>query len=51
MNNILEKHVPFNKIIKYKLKFKTDTWIHTVLQKSVSNKDKIFKNYIKKRLI
>ena len=49
MNNILNKHAPFKKIIKYKLKFKTKPWITPALQKSISIKNKIFKNYIKKK--
>ena len=50
MNNILDKHAPFKKITKYELKFKTRPWITTaILQKSLSIKNKILKNYIKKK--
>ena len=49
MNNILDKHGPFKKIIKYKLKFKTKPLITPALQKSISIKNKIFKNYTKKK--
>ena len=49
MNNILNKHATFKKIIKYKLKFKTKPWINPALQKSISIKNKIFRNYIKKK--
>ena len=34
---------------KYKLKFRTKPWITPALQKSISIKNKIFKNYIKKK--
>ena len=47
MNNILDKHAPFKKITKYKLKFRTKPWITPALQKFISIKNKIFKNYIK----
>ena len=49
MNNILDKHALFKKIIKYKLKFRTKPWITPALQKSIFIKNKIFKNYIKKK--
>ena len=49
MNNILDKHTLFNKIAKYKLKFKTKLWITTALQKSISIKNEIFYNYFKKK--
>ena len=49
INNILDKHAPFQKITKYKLKFKTKPKITTVLQKSISSKVNILKNYIKKK--
>ena len=50
MSNILDKHAPFKKITKYKLKSRTKPWITTpALQESISIKNKIFKNYIKKK--
>ena len=49
INNILDKHGPFKKITKYKLKFRTKPWITSALQKSISIKNKIFKNHIKKK--
>ena len=49
INNILDKYPPFQKITKYKLKFKTKPWITTVLQKCISSKINILKNYIKKK--
>ena len=49
MNNILDKLALFKKITKYNLKFRAKPWIAPALYKSVSIKDKIFKNYIKKK--
>ena len=49
MNNILHKHAPFKKITKYKIKFRAKPWITPALQKSIFIKNKIFKNYIKKK--
>ena len=46
MNDLLEKHAPFIKISKYKLKFKTKPWITAALQKSISIKNALFKRYI-----
>ena len=46
MNDLLDKHAPFKKISKYKLKFKTKPWITAALQKSISIKNSLFKNYI-----
>ena len=47
MNDLLDKHAPFKKISKYKLKFKTKPWITPPLQKSISIKNALFKRYIK----
>ena len=47
MNDILDKHTPFKKISKYKLKFKTKPWITAALQKPISIKNYLFKKYIK----
>ena len=47
MNNTLDKHAPLKKTTKYKLKFRTKPWINPALQKSISIKNKMFKNYIK----
>ena len=49
ISNILDKHGLFKKITKYKLKSKTKPWITPALQESISIKNKIFKNYIKKK--
>ena len=46
MSKILGKHSPLKKLTEYKLKFKTKPWITSVLQKSISLKNKIFKCYI-----
>ena len=47
VNDLLDKHVPFKKISKYKLKFKTKPWITAALQKSISIKNSVFKKCIK----
>ena len=47
MNDLLDKHAPFKKISKYKLKFKTKPWITAALQKPISIKNTLFKRYIK----
>ena len=46
-NDLLDKHVPFKKISKYKLTFRTNPWITAALQKSISIKNALFKRYIK----
>ena len=48
MSNILDKHAPFKKITKYKLRFRTMPWTTPALQKSSSIKNKILKNYNKR---
>ena len=47
MNDLFDKHAPFKTISKYKLKFKTKSWITPALQKSISIKNALFKRYIK----
>ena len=49
MNNILDEYTPFEKITKYKLKFKTKPWITTALQKPISIKNKILKIVLKRK--
>ena len=49
MNNILDKHALFKKITKYILKFRTKPWITPPLQKSISIKNKILKNILKRK--
>ena len=47
MNDLLDKHAPFKKTSKYKLKFKSKPWVTAALQKSISIKNSLFKKYIK----
>ena len=47
MNDLLDKHAPFKKIRKCKLKFKTKPRIVPAFQKSISIKNALFKRYIK----
>ena len=47
MNDLLDKHAPFKKISKYKLKLKTKPWITTGLEKSIFIKNTLFKKFIK----
>ena len=49
MSKILDKHVPLKKFSKYKLKFKTMPWITTGLQKYISIKIKLFRDFINKK--
>ena len=49
MNSLLNKCAPFKKISKYKLKFKTKTWITFGIQKSISVKSKLLKKFINKK--
>ena len=42
-SKILDKHAPLKKLGKYKLQFKTKPWITTALQKSISMKNKLFR--------
>ena len=49
MNSLLNKYAPFKKISKYKLKFKTKTWITFGIQKSISVKNKLLKKLINKK--
>ena len=50
-SNILDKHTPFKKITRYMLKFKSKLWITTALQKFISIKNEVFKNFIRKKYI
>ena len=47
MKDLLDKHVLFKTISKYKLKFKTKPRITATLQRSISFKNSLFKKYIK----
>ena len=49
MSNILDKYAPFKNISKCKLKFRTKPWITPALQKSIFIRNKIFKNYNRKK--
>ena len=49
MNRILGKHAPLKKLSKYKLKFKTKPWITTVMQKSISTKNKLLSDFNNKK--
>ena len=49
MSNIIDKHAPLKKLSKYKLKFKTKPWIFTALQKYISIKNKLFRDFIDKK--
>ena len=49
MSKIFHKHAPLKKLSKYVLKFKTKPWITTTLQKSVSIKNKLFRDFINKK--
>ena len=51
MGKILDKHAPLKKLSKYKLKFKTKPWITTALHKSISIKDKLFRDFINKKYL
>ena len=47
MNDLLDKHAPFKKVSKCKLKFKAKLWITAAHQNSVSIKNTLFTRYIK----
>ena len=49
MNDLLKIHGPYEKVTKYKLKFKEKPWISSGLQKSISIKNAILKKYITKK--
>ena len=47
MNELLDKHAPYRKLNKYKLKLKTKPWITPAIQKSMLIKNNLFRKYIK----
>ena len=49
MSIIHDKHSPLKKLSKYELKFKTKPWITTFLQKYISIKNKLFRDFIYKQ--
>ena len=46
---LLDTYVPLKRINRYKMKFKSKPWITLGLQKSISVKNKLFKNFINKK--
>ena len=49
INILLDTYAPLEKINKYKLKFKSKTWITLGLQKSIFVKNKLLANFINKK--
>ena len=49
INMLLDTYAPLKRISKYKLKFKSKSWITLGLQKSISAKTKLLKNFINKK--
>ena len=49
INLLLDTYAPLKRINKYKLKFKSKSWITLGLQKSISVKNKLFVNFINKK--
>ena len=50
MNNTPDKHAPFKKITKYKLKFKTKPWIITAYRNLFLLKIKVLKIVLKRKI-
>ena len=46
MNSILDEHAPLKWINKYKLKFKSKTWITNAIQKFITVKNNLLKRFI-----
>ena len=46
-NRPLEKHAQFKKLCKYQVKFKTEAWITTTIQKPILVKHSFLQKYIK----
>ena len=49
INMLLDTYAPLKRINKYKLKFKSKPWIVLGLQKSISVKSKLLKNFINRK--
>ena len=49
INMLLDTYAPLKRMNKYKLKFQSKPWITLGLQKSISVKKKLLRNYINKR--
>ena len=47
MNSILDSNAPFKRINKYKMRFKTESWITPALQKSLFVKNSLLNEFIK----
>ena len=48
-NILLDTYAPLKRVNKYKMKFKSKPWITLGLQKSISMKNKLLKNFINKK--
>ena len=46
INMLLDTYAPLKRVNKYKMKFKSKPWITLGLQKSISVKNKLLKNFI-----
>ena len=51
INGLVNNFAPYKKTNKYKLKFKSKPWITPGLQKSISVKNKLLSDFIKKRIL
>ena len=49
INMLLDTYVPLKRINRYKMKFKSKPWITLGLQKSISVKNKLLKNFINRK--
>ena len=49
INMLLNTYAPLKRVNKYKMKFKSKPWITLGLQKSISMKNKLLKNFINKK--
>ena len=49
INMLLDTYAPLKRVNKYKMKFKSKPWITLGLQKSISVKNKLLKNFINKK--
>ena len=49
INMLLDTYAPLKRINKYKMKFKSKPWITLVVQKSISVKNKLLKNFTNKK--
>ena len=49
INMLIDTYAPLKRINKYKIKFKSKPWITVGLQKSITVKNKLLKNFINKK--